>query len=230
MLFSKLKRKIRILPIFIFMATLTLSIRVNSLFDNIKQQTTKTFSISQTNAKAEEKSSKETNQLDQVLEHGQAVASSADQSKAESLETQTNKDFTQSEILILQDLATRREALDLRSKEIDKKAIQLKVAEEEIDKKLKQLQEYEQKLNRLVNEYNEKQKEKISSLVKLYSTMKPKDAARIFNTLDIDIIVSLFKEMKPSVASSILSQMSEQKAKTVTDELIGNNFFKTDEN
>lgn len=46
-----------------------------------------------------------------------------------------NNSFSQSEILILQELAERREALDLRAKEIDRKAIQLKVAEEEIDKK-----------------------------------------------------------------------------------------------
>lgn len=36
--------------------------------------------------------------------------------------------------MILQELAERREALDLRSREIDKKAVQLKVAEEEIEK------------------------------------------------------------------------------------------------
>ena len=229
MLFNKLKKKIRILPLFMFVAALTLSIRVNSLFDSLKLQTDKVVSISHSSAMAEEKT---TTELDQVLEHGKAVASTTTEEKTgeEDSSSPSNCDFTQSEILILQDLATRREALDLRNKEIDRKAVQLKVAEEEIDKKLKQLQAYEQKLNSLVHEYNEKQKEKIASLVKLYSTMKPKDAARIFNTLDIDIIVSLFKEMKPSVASSILSQMSEEKAKIVTDELIGNNFFKTDEN
>ena len=47
--------------------------------------------------------------------------------------------------MILQELAERREALDIRSREIDKKAVQLKVAEQEIDKRLKQLQEHEQK-------------------------------------------------------------------------------------
>ena len=58
--------------------------------------------------------------------------------------------FSQSEIMILQELAERREALDLRSKEIDRKAVQLKVAEDEIDKKIKQLQEYEQRLKKFL--------------------------------------------------------------------------------
>ena len=132
--------------------------------------------------------------------------------------------FTQSEILILQELAERREALDLRSKEIDKKALQLKVTEKEIDKRLKQMKEYEQKLRLLIDEYNAKEKERIASLVKVYSSMKPKEAARIFETLDLEVTVSLLKEMKPSVSSAILAQISPSKAKDITDKIIGNAF------
>ena len=61
-------------------------------------------------------------------------------------------------------------------------------------------------------------------MVKLYSAMKPQDAARIFNSLDMNITVALLKGMKPSSSSAILSQMDSQKAQTVTAELIGNNF------
>jgi flagellar motility protein MotE (MotC chaperone) len=163
------------------------------------------------------------------LEHGRAVVNTTARPGVEGSNAPGVREFTQSEILILQDLATRREALDLRSREIDRKAVQLRVAEEEIDRKLQQLQMYERRLDALVNRYNEQQKEKINSLVRVYSTMKPRDAARIFDNLDIDIIVSLFKQMKPSVASGILSQMSAEKARTVTDELIGNSFFRMDE-
>ena len=219
----KAKQKIRVLPIFIFIATLTLSIKVNHVVDQVKNQTTKSISISQNRAFAEEKAAKETSELGEVLEKTDNINGSTSTTAAKT------DNFTQSEILILQELAERREFLDLRSKEIDRKALQLKVAEEEIDKKLVQLQEYENRLKKLIFEYNEKEKEKINSLVKLYSTMKPKDAARIFNTLDTDILVSLLKEMKSSTASSILSQMKESKAKEITDELIGNNFFKNSE-
>lgn len=53
--------------------------------------------------------------------------------------------------------------------------------------------------------------------------MKPKDAARIFNTMDIDITVAILKGMKPSASSAILSQMNSEKAQAITAELIGNN-------
>ena len=94
----------------------------------------------------------------------------------------------------------------------------------EIDKKIKQLQDYEQRLKKLMTEYNQEEKAKITSLAKLYTTMKPKDAARILNTLEMSILVPMLKEMKPSASSAILSQMNSEKAKAVTTELIGHNY------
>jgi COG3334: uncharacterized conserved protein len=213
------KKHFRILPIFIFLAVLTLSVKVNNVFDLLKHPENLKLSISQQSAFAEEKTAPETEKLSQVLDQN------AQNSSALGLNTENpNNGFSQSEILILQELAERREALDLRAKEIDRKAIQLKVAEEEIDKKIKQLQDYEQRLKKLMIEYNQEEKDKITSLAKLYTTMKPKDAARIFNTLEMSILVPLLKEMKPSASSAILSQMNSEKAKAVTTELIGHNY------
>lgn len=218
-MFKTLKQHFRILPMVIFLAVLMLSVRINNLFDQLKNPYAAHFTIAQSNAAAEEKSSQETADLNRILE-----TSDGANSVSASGTSPANNSFTQSEIMILQELAERREALDIRSREIDKKAVQLKVAEQEIDKRLKQLQEYEQKLRKLIKEYNEKERAKINALVKVYSTMKPKDAARIFDTLDLDVTVSLLKEMKPSTSSAILSQMKAEKAKAITDKIIGNNF------
>lgn len=210
------KIHIRLLPVFIFVAVLSLSIKINSVFDIIVNNGLPKINVSQNRAFAEEKNNQETAQLTQILERSSAdvpVPAAAN----------PNNTFSRSEIAILQELAERREALDLRSQEIDKKAIQLKVAEDEIDKKLKQLKEYEIRLQKLINQYNEKEKAQLDSLVKMYSTMKPKDAARIFNTFELDILVAILKEMKPSVSSAILSQMNALKAKEVTTELMSRN-------
>ncbi len=216
---KKLKQQFRILPMVIFMAVLMLSVRLNNIFDLLKNPYANRLSISQSLAFAEEKNAKETSELTNILENGTSAATdSATGTPA------PNTGFTQSEIMILQELAERREALDIRSREIDKKAVQLKVAEQEIDKRLKQLQEHEQKLRKLIQEYNDKERAKINALIKVYSSMKPKDAARIFNTLDIDVTVALLKDMKPSTSSAILAQMDAQKAKEITDKIIGNNF------
>ena len=150
-MFKKLKQHFRILPMVIFMAVLTLSIRINNLFDTLKNPYSQYISISQSNAFAEEKDTKETADLSKILEANTSP-------QASSNEAQSNSTFSQSEIMILQELAERREALDIRSREIDKKAVQLRVAEQEIDKRLAQLRDYEQKLKKLIKEYNDKEK------------------------------------------------------------------------
>lgn len=206
------KFKMRLLPIFIFVAVLSLSIKVNHAYDLYRKSVTHNIVISTRNAVAEEKADKDTKQLTQVL-----------QNKTNPDGARELPSFSDSEIALLQELAERREALEIKSQEIDKRAVQLKVAEEEIDKKLEQLREYEQRLGKLINQYSEKEQENINSLVKLYSSMKPKDAARIFNTMNLDISTAILKGMKPSASSAILSQMDSEKAQAITAELIGNN-------
>ncbi len=211
---TKIKLNFRILPLFIFMAFLSMSVKINNVFERIRDEQAALINISQSEASAEEKTNQDTQILAKALERGGKTDGTNSAGTP-------NTAFTQSEILILQELAERREALDIRAKEIDKKAIQLKVAQEEIDKKLEQLKNYEQKLEKLINGYNQKERENLNSLVKLYATMKPKDAARIFNSLDMDILVSTIREMKPASSSAILSQMQPERAKNVTAELLG---------
>lgn len=218
---KKKKKYIRLLPMFILIAVLALSLRVNNVFDVIKENNSQTPLIFHSKADANVAGKdKEVDELSEILESYEAnTITTTSSTKNDAI---NSSQFAESEIIILQELAERRELLEVRSREIDKKAIQLKVAEEQIDAKLAQLKEYENKLKSLMADYNEKEREKINSLVKLYSTMKPKDAARIFDTLDIDIVVALLREMKPATSSAILSQMDVRKTKAVTDKLIGN--------
>lgn len=211
------KINIRLIPAFIFVAFLSLSFKVSNVYDHYSKINSKKITISTPSAVAKDKQAKDTEELTKVL--------NSSSSKSNSIEL-PNQSFSNSEIAILQELAERREALDARSKEIDKRALQLKVAEDEIDKKIAQLKKYEERLTELTNKYNKKEKENIDALVKLYTAMKPKDAARIFNTLDLEITVAILKGMKPSTTSTIISQMNSERAQEITAVLIGNNFNK----
>lgn len=208
------KIKLRLIPVFIFVAFLSLSLKVGSVYDHYTNLNTKKITIEPSSAVAKDKQTKDTEELTKVL-------NDTSNNQNSSLPTSS---FTNSEIMILQELAERREILDARSKEIDKRALQLKVAEDEIDRKIAQLKKYEERLIELTNQYNKKEKENIDSLVKLYTAMKPKDAARIFNTLDLEITVAILKGMKPSTTSTIISQMNSERAQEITAVLIGNNF------
>ena len=65
-----------------------------------------------------------------------------------------------------------------------------------------------------------KENEKIKSLVKVYEAMKPQDAAKIFEQIDMDILLSVAVHMKEAKLAQILSKMNPEKAKELTVELI----------
>ena len=53
----------------------------------------------------------------------------------------------------------------------------------------------------------------------MYENMKPKDAAKIFDRLDIKILVEVASQIKPRRMSDILAQMSPEAAERLTVEL-----------
>lgn len=207
------KKKLRILPIFICLSVLMLSIKISYVVNTINNSSQHSIRL-ETQAAFAEEDSATTQALSTALKQGSQEDISSGKAPGPT--------FTESEVAILQDLAQRREALDMREKEIDKKALQLHITEEEINKKLEQLQAYESKLRDLIQDYKEKEQGKLAALVKLYTSMKPQDAARIINTLDIELATALLRGMKPTTSSAILSKMDAAKAKAVTNHLIGN--------
>jgi flagellar motility protein MotE (MotC chaperone) len=53
----------------------------------------------------------------------------------------------------------------------------------------------------------------------MYETMKPKDAARIFDRLDLKILVEVSTQMNPRKMSEVLAQMTPEAAERLTVEL-----------
>ena len=54
------------------------------------------------------------------------------------------------------------------------------------------------------------------SLVKVYENMKAKDAAQIFNTLDMDILIEVMGRMSERKLSPVLAEMDPDRARSVT--------------
>jgi flagellar motility protein MotE (MotC chaperone) len=61
--------------------------------------------------------------------------------------------------------------------------------------------------------------ERFKSIVSMYENMKPKDAARIFDRLDMRILIDVSTEMNPRKMSEIMAQMSPDAAERLTVEL-----------
>ena len=124
--------------------------------------------------------------------------------------------FSPQEIEILQSLAQRRDDLDKRSAEIDRHEALLQATEQRIDEKIARLQQMEGKINDAFKKEDQKDEAKIKSLVRIYETMKPKEAARIFEQLDLPVLLDVLEQMKELKTAPILAAMDPAKAKAVT--------------
>src|SRR5581483_5784264 len=100
------------------------------------------------------------------------------------------------EMDLLQSLQKRREELDQRDTAVQQREATLKVAESRVDQKLAELTELKAGIEKLPELQKQKENDEVMSLVKIYSTMKPNDAANIFNTLQMPVLLSVVSHMK----------------------------------
>ncbi len=129
------------------------------------------------------------------------------------------RQFNNVEVDLLQSLAERREKLDIWEEEVAVKEKLLEATERRLDTKLAELKDLQGKVQALLNEYQEYEEEEIKSLVKIYESMKPKDAAIIFNKLDMPILFKVVDMMSERRAAPILAKMDANRARDVTREL-----------
>lgn len=117
---------------------------------------------------------------------------------------------------MFKDLASRRKQLDDREKTLDEREALLEAAQKELDRKYKELTGMRDEIQGLLKTQSEQEAARLESLVKIYTGMKPKDAARIFNTLDIDILVEVVGKMAENKSAPIIAAMDADKARALT--------------
>lgn len=127
--------------------------------------------------------------------------------------------LTQAEMDILQQLAERRDRVEKREQELEVRSAMLKAAESRIDKKVEEMKNLQATIEKLLASYDEQQEKKVASLVKIYESMKPKDAAKIFEELEMDVLLMVVERVNSRRLAPILAAMDPQKAREVTVEL-----------
>lgn len=121
-----------------------------------------------------------------------------------------------SQIELLQSLADRRQELEERERTLVQREGLLAAAEHRIDQKIGELNGIKAEIEDLIRKYDEQEEEQLGSLVKIYETMKAKDAAKIFDALDMDILLQVIERMKASKTAPVLAAMTPERAKEVT--------------
>jgi flagellar motility protein MotE (MotC chaperone) len=120
------------------------------------------------------------------------------------------------EIVVLRSLQARRETLDARETGIATREAAAAAAEGRLQEQIAQLKSVETDVQALLAKMDDKRDERMAALVKTYESMKPKDAARIFDGMEDTILVDLAKTMKPATLAAVMSSMSSKRAEALT--------------
>lgn len=123
------------------------------------------------------------------------------------------------EVKLLTELSKRRQALEKGKQELELKASILQATESNIDTKMKELAVLREQVTEVVNKYNKHESDKLKSLVKIYENMKPRDAAKIFDELELPVLVSIVTKMREIKVAPVIASMHPMKAKELSVEL-----------
>jgi len=120
------------------------------------------------------------------------------------------------EIQLLQELQKRRNNLDILEKKLTFKDNLLKNTEYKISQKITELKEIEDRVNSLIDMLTAKNNVRIKSLAKIYENMKPNEAAKIFNELDMTVLLEIIRNMREVKVGPIIAQMNASRAREIS--------------
>ena len=120
---------------------------------------------------------------------------------------------------ILEHLQTRRQELDARAREIEIRDNLLKEAERRLDSRAAELKDLEARITAATQKKEEADTARLKGLIVMYENMKPKDAAKVFDRLDLKVLIDLASAMNPRRMSDIMAQMQPDNAERLTVQL-----------
>jgi flagellar motility protein MotE (MotC chaperone) len=120
---------------------------------------------------------------------------------------------------ILERLSERRSELDARARDLDMRENLLKAAEKRLEGRINELKDLEARVNNAAQAKSEGEVARFKNLVMMYENMKAKDAAKIFDRLDLRVLIEVATQLNPRRMSDIMAQMLPEAAERLTIEL-----------
>ncbi len=221
--------RLRILPILIIAALLAVSHRVSDLFSSADPAPA--FAQEASN-EGEQELVEETRETAQASTNSTKPAPSEAAGEPEAMVDEEPIpafqraglsidpfDLTDEELEILQSLAERRAVLEQREREIDQRAAVLSAAEARIEEKIARLEKLRTQIEGLLAENEKRNDAQIESLARIYSAMKPKEAAKVFDNLSSDVLLDVIRSMQERTSAAILAKMNPVRAQEITLQL-----------
>jgi flagellar motility protein MotE (MotC chaperone) len=126
------------------------------------------------------------------------------------------RELSQSEVRLLQALSERRKVLDAREYALNQREALLKAAEQRLVDKQADFVAMRTEVKGLLDQLDDQEKKRINNLVKLYENMKPKEAAKILNDLELSVLLGVVQRMNVRRLAPVLAAMEPDKAREIT--------------
>jgi flagellar motility protein MotE (MotC chaperone) len=117
---------------------------------------------------------------------------------------------------LLERLHERRSELDARMRELEMRESLLKAAEKRLESRVAELKDLEARVTSAEQQKQDADTARLKNLITMYENMKAKDAAKIFDRLDIKVLIEVTSKINPRRMSDILAQMSPEAAERLT--------------
>lgn len=126
---------------------------------------------------------------------------------------------SEGERTVLLELRQRRQELDRRELALNARESVLAAAQQKLSARVEELSALQKRLEALEAARQQREDAGWQGLVKLYQDMKPRDAATIFNDLDMSVLLAVVDRMKEAKAALIMAAMNPDKARDITARL-----------
>jgi flagellar motility protein MotE (MotC chaperone) len=120
---------------------------------------------------------------------------------------------------ILERLQSRRQELEARAREIDIRESLLKAAEKRVEGKVEELKGVESRISTATAQKSEADAARFKGIITMYEAMKPKDAAKVFDRLEMPVLFEIASQIAPRKMSDILGLMQTDAAERLTVEM-----------
>ena len=134
-------------------------------------------------------------------------------------EQQGQQPVSASERAILERLQARRQELEARSREIDIRESLLKAAEKRAEGRVEEMKATESRISTASQQKNEAEAARFKGIITMYEGMKPKDAAKVFDRLEMPVLFEIASQIAPRKMADILGLMSPEAAERLTVEM-----------
>jgi flagellar motility protein MotE (MotC chaperone) len=112
---------------------------------------------------------------------------------------------------LIERLQERRQELEARTRDLEMREGLIKAAEKRLEDRIGELKALESK--------DGETSDQMKSLVVMYEAMRPRDAARIFDRLDVKVLIEVVDRMNPRKVAEVLALMQPETAERLTLQL-----------